>query len=255
MPFSDLDKANQPNSPTAAEQADDTPSFAIRRSEYVDRIAHDLKTPFFGAAEILQLILNGGCGKIEPELEPLLLLLKQTNEELLLMTQRLVEIYRYESGPDALNLAATDLVTILGESVNELQSMAKATEITLCFSASHESCELNLDQSAIQEMLSYLLVNCIKHTALGGSLEVELEKLNDIVSLAVKTNGLGITQRDLDSIFLLARQHSASQSYSPLAGLELHLCRQIIHAHGGSISTEENGDGCVSIIIKLPFMQ
>ncbi|PWT96395.1 MAG: hypothetical protein C5B53_09825 [Candidatus Melainabacteria bacterium] len=249
MPRSKLDKAGSPKTPSSAVAADDA---GIRRTEFIDRIAHDLKTPFFGTKEILQLILNGGCGKIQPELEPLLLLLKQTNEDLLAMTQRLVEIYRYEAGPVALRLSKVDLIPILSQVIAELQPMSKATEITLSCSTAKSTCTLLIDHQAIEQMLSYLLVNCIKHTAAGGQLEIRLEQQADTTVLTLTATGLGINRMDLESLFLRTRRHSASQSYSPLAGLELHLCRQIIHAHGGTVRTEEKEKGTVAILLEFP---
>lgn len=227
-------------------------SFALCRAEYIDRIAHDMKTPFYGAREIFQLILNGGLGKIAPDLEPLLLLLKQTNEDQLIMTQRLLEIYRYEAGRAALHTSTCDLRTVLNQVIDELKPLAKAAEITLSIGVASDNFELLLDEEAIENFLSHLLLNCIKHSKPGGQLDINLTKQPDTILIAVTADGLGITERDLEGIFLLAHQHSASQSYSPLAGLELHLCRQIIIAHGGEMAVASQADGKIKITSSLP---
>jgi signal transduction histidine kinase len=227
-------------------------SFAVCRAEFIDRIAHDLKTPFYGAREIFQLILSGGCGKIAPDLEPLLLLLKQTNEDQLLMTQRLLEIYRYDAGRAALHISTCDLRAVLKQVAEDIKPMAKAAEITLSIGVASDELELPLDKEAIENFFSHLLLNCMKHTKPGGQLDINVTKQPDGTLIAVTADGLGITERDLEGIFLLARQHSASQSYSPLAGLELHLCRQIVIAHGGEITIASQPDGKLKIACLLP---
>src|SRR5262249_35187648 len=114
------------------------------------------------------------------------------------------------------------------------------------------TCILSIDHEAIEQMLSYLLINCIKHTAAGGRLEIVLDQQADTAVLTLTAAGLGITRTDLESIFLRTRRDSASQSYSPLAGLELHLSRQIIHAHGGTVRTQEKEKGTVAILLEFP---
>jgi signal transduction histidine kinase len=252
MSRSRIKKAEESKTTSSAVEADGGDSFALCRAEFIDRIAHDLKTPLFGTKEILQLILNGGCGKIQSDLEPLIYLLKQTNEDLLTMTQRLVEIYRYEAGTVALNRSQVDLIPMLGQVISELQPMSKAAEITLSCSTAKSTCPLSIDHQAIEQMLSYLLVNCIKHTAAGGHLEIKVDKSANASVLTLTATGLGITQADLENIFLRSRRHSASQSYSPLGGLELHLCRQIIHAHGGTIRSQKTSNKTISIIAEFP---
>jgi two-component system, sensor histidine kinase and response regulator len=252
MPPPNLDEPEEPN-PSLKDKAGDGASFAIRRDEFIDRIAHDLKTPFFGAREIFQLILNDGCGKIQPELEPLLLLLKETNEELLEMTQRLIEIYRYDGGRDSLQIGVNDLAATLKQSVSELQSLAKANEIALSYSCENGRFDFLFDRSALEKVLGNFVTTFIRHTSLGGSLSFKLERERGQALITLTATGLGMTQRDLDGIFLLARQRSASQSYSALAGLDLHLCRQIVHAHGGTLSAQDEAGSKVSIMIRLPL--
>jgi len=241
-----LDKSSKQNLPS-----DGNNSLAIWRDEFIDRLAHDLKTPLFGSRELLNLILNGACGKIEPEVEYLILLLKQTNEELLQLMQRFIEVYRYEAGSTVLQLSVTDLPALIEQLVAELQTAAKANEVSLEFLSLTEPLKLVLDRSSIQKALSNLLRNVIKHTRPNGHLELALVAKQDSAWLTLTASGLNLTRTELDGIFLLAPQLSASKSYSPMAGLELHLCRQIVHAHGGTVSTEETAGGLLRIIIKL----
>src|SRR5258708_6276973 len=70
--------------------------------QFLDSLIHDLKTPLIGSREILQLMLGGVCGKVEPETERLLILLKSTNEEFLHMLESFLDIYHYQAGPEIL---------------------------------------------------------------------------------------------------------------------------------------------------------
>lgn len=252
MPRSKVDKAGNSKKTASSGTPDENPSFAECRNEFIDRLAHDLKTPLFGTKEILQLVLNGGCGKIQPDLEALLLLVKQANEDLLAMTQRLIEIYRYETGPTGLELSQVDLIPMLKQVIAELQPMSKATETSLSCSTPKGHCLATIDALAIEQMLNYLLLNCIKHTASGGTLEIKLDRSKDNYLLTLTVTGLGITKSDLESIFLHTIRDSASQSYSALAGIELHLCRQIIHAHEGTIHTEKVDKKRLAIVVTFP---
>src|SRR5262249_3489974 len=112
--------------------------------------------------------------------------------------------------------------------------------------------ESPVDREAIENGLSRLLLNCIKHTKPGGQLDINLTKRPDTNVITIVAQGLAISEADLESIFLLAQKQSASQSYSPLAGLELHLFRQIVVAHGGDLAVTSRAGGKIEIVSSLP---
>jgi signal transduction histidine kinase len=253
MTSSDLDEAEKlSKESTPGQSSDPEDCYIERRNEFINRLAHDLKTPLFGSREVLQLILSGACGKVEPEVEHLILLLKQTNEDLLQMMQRLLDVYRYEAGCAVLKRSTCDWAALIQQLVSQLQTSAEANEISLSYSCTSENLMLALDQASMQRAVANLLRNLIKHMRTGGHLDVRLSKDNAAAVLRVNVKGLGMSRSEIDGIFLLSQQRTASKSYSPMTGLELHLCRQIIHAHGGTISNAGNDANEFTITISLP---
>ncbi len=224
-----------------------------RKNQFINQLAHDIKTPLFGSAEVLKLILSGACGKLEPEIEHLILLLKQSNEEVLQIMQKLLEIYRYEAGAIILSSSTCDYILLVQDIIRELETTAEANESMLVFTPACNNLKIRIDQQSIQCALLYLLKNCLKYLKPEGKLQVTIAKQQNIALLTINASGLGISRHELDGIFFLAEQSSASKSYSPITSLELHLCWQIIMCHSGSINIEAPDQNNMVITIKLPI--
>ncbi len=92
----------------------------------------------------------------------------------------------------------------------------------------------------------------------GGSLTIKAVENNDEFQVLFSDTGCGIDKVDLKNIFELfystkTEQNTASQNSG--AGLGLAFCKQIIDAHGGSISVESEPNTGSSFRIILPKNQ
>ena len=104
------------------------------------------------------------------------------------------------------------------------------------------------DSVRLRQILSNLIGNAIKFTRKGGEISVAAKAGEQgFVELSVRDTGLGIKKEDLDRVFnrLFQTTNKALQGETGL-GLGLHLCRELVLAHGGRIWVEsETGKGTV----------
>jgi signal transduction histidine kinase len=241
-----LKKSHQSDSPSL-----ESGSLKELHQRHLDWLAHDLKTPLIGSREILQLMLGGVCGKIDPEIERLLVLLRNTNEEFLHMLETFLDIYRYQAGADVLNRTPTDLSEMIKQNLCDLEPSITQRGVRVKFDEPKQQATISLDQTAAKKLLTKLLANCIEHQHSEGQLTISMISKPDHAIMAVSADGLTITKDELDALFLTAGRHTGGRSHSTKAGLELHLCYQIVHAHGGTIEAR-NTDGGLTLTLRLP---
>ena len=101
-----------------------------------------------------------------------------------------------------------------------------------------------------------LIANAIKFVpAENGKITIHLRTKEDKVLLKVKDNGIGISEKDQRTIFDQFTQVSDAKLGKPKgSGLGLHISKQIIVQHGGTISVKSaEGKGAV-FLVALPLL-
>lgn len=103
----------------------------------------------------------------------------------------------------------------------------------------------------LSQVLLNLLLNAVKALAVGGSgkVHVEVRPVGGNVVVSVTDNGHGIPAAVQPRIFEALFSAWPSE---PGTGLGLHVCREIVAAHGGSISFESSEGVGTTFRVSLP---
>ena len=114
--------------------------------------------------------------------------------------------------------------------------------------------EMDGDATRLRQMVRNVLDNAIKYTPRGGDVNVELNQTeNHKFELRVSDTGIGIPDNALDHIFdRFYRVDEARTREAGGSGLGLSIVKQIVDAHGGTITVNsEVGSGTV-VSVFLP---
>ncbi|MCX5898261.1 MAG: sensor histidine kinase, partial [Proteobacteria bacterium] len=95
------------------------------------------------------------------------------------------------------------------------------------------------DRTRIDHVVSNLLSNALKYTAPGGRVTISAQARNKWVSFSVDDTGKGIPAQYRNRIFEQFFRVPDEKS-EPGAGLGLAIAREIVEAHGGTISVESS---------------
>jgi signal transduction histidine kinase len=109
------------------------------------------------------------------------------------------------------------------------------------------------DEDRINEVLGNLLSNAFKFTPRGGTVNIEVTFAGEDVTIAVRDTGVGIEPEQLPRIFdKFFQADNQAQAATKGTGLGLAIAREIVEAHGGTMSAEsELGKGS-TFTVKLP---
>lgn len=216
-------------------------------------VAHELRTPL----QIIQGNLEGiQDGVYEPSHE----IVSTTLDETRLLSRLVNDLQTLslaEAGQLPLHrvlISAADLVEDVKTSFSG-QAAAVGIEMSTEISSAEGQPEIMVDPDRLDQVLSNLVANAIRHTPSGGSIVVRARSLPEGIRLEVQDSGSGITPQDLPFIFDRFYRADPARTRQPGSGsgLGLAIARQLVQAHGGQIRAESSiGQGTL-ILIDLPY--
>jgi CheY-like chemotaxis protein/nitrogen-specific signal transduction histidine kinase len=167
----------------------------------------------------------------------------------------ILDTARVMSGKLRIELGPVDFAEIVSATVDAHRPAAASKGLRLDVSLSARKSVVSGDADRLQQAVSNLLNNATKFTPAGGFIRVELTSSGSGLELSVADSGKGIAPDFLPHVFDRFRQQddSATRRFAGL-GLGLALVRQLVTAHGGSVTAESEGEGKgATFRIRLPL--
>jgi two-component system OmpR family sensor kinase len=205
------------------------------RRQLTADIAHELRTPLTVIEGTVDGILDG---VFEPNREHLLSIKDQTR-----MLTRLISDLRdlslAESGQLKLNRVSTDVSEMARRLAAGYEMQAAEKNLRLKVEAGAAVPEVMVDPLRIEQVISNLLTNAMRHTPAGGSININVSRDSNNLVISVADTGEGIKADDLPHIFeRFYRSGSARARKDGGTGLGLAIVKQMVEAHGGRVWVE-----------------
>ena len=217
-------------------------------------VAHELRNPLHIIQGNLEGILDG---VYEPTDEHVAATLDETRA-----LARLVEDLRTlslaEAGQLPMTWEAVDVADLLADVETSFEGQAEAAGITLSVSSA-PGLTLIGDAGRLDQVLSNLVVNALRHTPAGGAITLRAEPIGLAdgrggTRIIVADTGAGIPAEDLPFVFdrFWRGDRARTRSEGAGSGLGLAIARQLVHAHGGHISVESTPGRGATFTLDLP---
>jgi PAS domain S-box-containing protein len=208
------------------------------KNDFVSIVAHELRNPLMVVREAAMLVLDGLAGPVSDEQKNYLKMMHQTSDQLVHITNDLLDLAKIESGKLVLNLEKIDLCSLVSQSCEGIALRAHKKGITVRKEFPTPKMEIMADYDKITQVMTNLLSNALKFTE-KGSVTAEIKDLGDEVCCAVKDTGSGISEENLLKLFNKFMQFGKkSQTEEKGTGLGLVICKSIVEAHGGRMGVE-----------------
>ena len=207
-----------------------------RRRALLADISHELRTPLTVVRGGLEGMLDGLRPRDDAHLAAL-------RDETLLI-DRLIDDLRTvalaQAGALPLHLAEVEPADLVDDAVAAMTGSAETARVQLRGRHAGKLPTLVADADRLAEVLRNLIVNALRHTPAGGTIDVEASAPDArTVAFAVEDSGSGLAPGDAERIFERF-QRSADSTGS---GLGLSIARELVAAHGGSIAASSAGPG------------
>jgi len=224
------------------------------KAEFVSVASHELKTPINVIIGYLQLLEEGVYGPLTSQQTDIHKTLGIQANTLLRLVKQLLDVSRFEAGGGRLELRSVRLDALRKELEDAFHVLAVQREIKFCVEEQDGLPEeVYWDLDRINEVLGNLLSNAFKFTPHGGSVTLTIGPIDGAVRMEVRDTGAGIPAEQLPHIF--EKFYQADNQASARAagsGLGLAIAKQIVDAHGGTISCESKPGIGTAFTITLP---
>jgi signal transduction histidine kinase len=212
----------------------------ITRRNLMADVAHELRTPLAVLNGNLRAMLDGVHALSEEEIA----LLYEQTQHLNRLVEDLRELSLAEADQLFLNRQEVDLAQLVKETVAHFEFIAEEQGINISEEIDNPLIQPGFDENRIRQVMHNLLSNAFRHTPREGSIVVFAKKISNenVVEIAVKDTGEGISPEDLPHIFnrFYRMEKSVSRDRGG-TGLGLAIVKAIVEALGGTVSVQSAG--------------
>lgn len=220
------------------------------RKKMTAGIAHDLRTPLTSIKGYVEGLMDGIANTPEKQ-ERYLNTIYSSAKDMENLLDELLTLSRFEEGKIKLEQIRIDIVQFLREYLNERPQDNRAV-ITFTPPSYKGSLDVMLDPNRFSRVLNNIISNAIKYssTARKPRIDISLEVYDKSVIIALKDNGIGISDENLKHIFeSFYRADQARTRVQDGSGLGLAVCKEIVELHNGHIwATSKEGSGTTMMI-------
>jgi PAS domain S-box-containing protein len=203
----------------------------------ISTVSHQLKTPLTSIRMVIHLLLEEKAGTLTDKQAELLLAARDDSDRLHTIVEDLLDLSRIESGRAQMECHAISPLALALQAVAPFQSAYKDRGIRLTIEVPDTLPEVWVDRIRIDHVFSNLLSNALKYTAPGGGVTLAAQGFKERVGFSITDTGRGIPRQYLDKIFDQFFRVPGDASETG-AGLGLAIAKEIVEAHGGTITAE-----------------
>ncbi|NRD80613.1 HAMP domain-containing protein [Bacillus sp. BRMEA1] len=222
------------------------------RKDFIANVSHELRTPISMLQGYSEAIVDDIAETQEEKRE----MAKVIYDESLRMgrlVNELLDLARMEAGHMQLTIEEVELSSFVNRIIHKFQGMARDNGITVNTIIDHDISLVSLDPDRIEQVLTNLIDNALRHTPNGGFIELNVTSEEKGIKIEVKDSGSGIPEEDLPFVFeRFYKADKARTRGKSGTGLGLAIAKNIIEAHRGYISVQSKYGQGTSFSFWLP---
>lgn len=224
------------------------------KAEFVSVASHEIKTPLSVIRGYVSLLADGIYGEVTDPQKKTLEAVSDQVDRLTRLVHRLLDISRFEAGGGRLELRRINVRDFLAELTDGFRVLAFQNGIDFSVTVADDvPVNIEGDADRLNEVLGNILSNAFKFTDRGGRIALEALREGAGVRVEVRDSGVGIAPDKLPKIFEKFYQvDNPAQPRQAGSGLGLAIAREIVEAHGGTISADSEPGKGTRFAVVLP---
>ncbi len=237
------------------QMADSLRALETMRTDLINMIIHDLKSPLSTILASLDYLISGELGTLTEEQMKFLNMSRRASQDLLGMIQTLLDIAKMDEGKLVLEKESFAPLPWAEKVVQSFQPSAEIAQKKLVLESPNALSAAEGDVALLSRVLGNLISNALQHTRMKtGAVTVILNSDDGLLRVDVQDNGEGIPLEHQSAIFEKFVQVDGGQKRVRRGtGLGLTFCKMVVEAHGGVIAVHSTPQQGSTFTFTLPL--
>jgi two-component system sensor histidine kinase GlrK len=204
------------------------------KARFLRHVSHELKTPLAALREGVALLEDGIAGKLTPNQEEVVGILRQNTLSLQGQIEALLQFNAAAFEARQLQRRATDVLALLQRQVDAQRLQWQARRLDVRVQGSPVTLEIDADK--LGAAVANLLSNAIRFSPPGGSIVLQLTTGPGAIRIDVRDDGPGVAEADRARVFEpFYRGERQPEDAVRGTGIGLSIVQEYIAAHGGQV--------------------
>jgi signal transduction histidine kinase len=221
------------------------------KSDFLAAMSHELRTPLNAIAGYAQLLGMNIHGELTSEQRDAVTRIETNQRHLASLVEDVLSFTRVEAGVMALRPAPVSVSESLLQLPQFVEPEAQRRGVRLSIASIDPTLVAQADPERLRQILLNLVMNAIKYTDAGGTVDVAAGRDGGRVAITVSDTGIGVPAAQLDRVFepFFQVDRGHTRRYSGV-GLGLTISRDLARAMGGDVLlASENGKGTRATVV------
>ncbi|WP_306461605.1 ATP-binding protein [Alkalicoccobacillus porphyridii] len=222
------------------------------RKDFIANVSHELRTPISLLQGYSEAIVDDVAGTEEDQKE-IARIIYDESLRMGRLVNELLDLARMEAGHTELNKAEVNIQEFSERMIRKFYGYAAEDGLHLTTHLTGENPIVWIDPDRMEQVLTNLLHNAIRHTEQGGDVALNIRLKTDIIEIDVADTGSGIKEEDLPFVFERFYKGDKSRTRGRSGtGLGLAIAKNIVEAHQGELSVHSRMNKGTTFSIHLP---
>jgi PAS domain S-box-containing protein len=232
-----------------------------QKSDFLAHMSHELRTPLTSILGFSSVLEKQIFGALNPKQDQYIGQIHRSGQHLLNLINDILDLSKIEAGQMELEVGPTDLQEVCHSAIELVSETARVRDITIDQTAIG-AFQITADELRLRQVLINLLTNAVKFSHDGGRIGVTASRVDNLLSLTVWDEGIGIPANQQHRLFQPFQQIQSRQTKDARAqgqrsnigtGLGLALSRRLVELHQGYITVDSiEGEGS-RFTVHLPI--
>ncbi|MGM9954417.1 MAG: sensor histidine kinase [Peribacillus sp.] len=222
-----------------------------RKKEFLENVAHELRTPLSYVLGYTQAIKDG-IVKDEEEKQKYLQLISRETQRLQKLLRDLMNLAKLDSEQSGLHNTPIAFAQFIEEVLDKYEPIMKERQIRLEVELDPDPIIIG-DEGRVEQVLHNILDNAITYTETGGTIYLTLTQQKEECELIIGDTGRGIPASDIPHVMeRFYRVNKARSRFDGGSGLGLSIVKKLVEQQKGKITIESEEQIGTKVSIVLP---
>jgi len=222
------------------------------KTDFVASVSHELKTPLTLIKGYIETLQDKAIDDKE-KARKFVSIIKEHAERLENIVNDLLSLSELELSKNSIEKTDCDLRSLMDEVAMSFGHALAEKRQTLNINPQGGDFRIKADRDKIEQVFVNLIDNAVKYTPEAGKIDISIWEQQEMVTITVEDNGIGIPKEHLDRVFeRFYRVDKARSRELGGTGLGLGIAKHIVLAHNGRIHIESRVNKGTTVSVVLP---